>query len=239
MADDDDELEIDRMALLRRYGSLLKKTVLSFVLSTAIHISIVLGYYYVYLYLNPDDPGKKKFYATTTTTPGVKIGNRVMGRGGVQTNHHKSYLLHLVREHYRSMSKMFFLQFSIIYLILLALFKFFPEREKLREDTMNAFHTNNKKSDDPASDGNTTRSKTTSSSSSSSSSVSRPNLATSTRKRFTGVRKMARAVSTVQEEDEFVTTDEDENAEEVTMVDVPSTIHHQHESTSTDAKKQN
>jgi hypothetical protein len=127
------------MALLRRYGSLLKTTVISFILSTSIHIGIVLGYYYIYLYLNPDDPGKKKFYATTTTNPGVKIGNRMVGGGGVHTNHHKSYLLHLVREHYKSMSKLFFVQFSLIYLLILFLFKFFPEREKLRVDTITAF----------------------------------------------------------------------------------------------------
>lgn len=140
MLSNNDEYDVDKMDLLKRYGKLLKTTVLAFVFSTLIHISIVVSYYYIYLYMNPDDPGKKKFYSTTTTSPGVKIGNRVVGRGAVQTNNHKSYLLHLVREHYKSMSKIFFLQFSIIYLILLFLFKFFPEREKLRVDTINAFH---------------------------------------------------------------------------------------------------
>ena len=42
---------------------LLKKTMISFFLSTFIHIGLVSGYYYTYLWLNPDDPDKKKFYS--------------------------------------------------------------------------------------------------------------------------------------------------------------------------------
>jgi hypothetical protein len=80
---------------------LLKKTMISFFLSTFIHIGLVSGYYYTYLWLNPDDPDKKKFYSTTSVSPGVNIGGRVIGGGGIQTNHHKSYLFHLIREHYK------------------------------------------------------------------------------------------------------------------------------------------
>jgi hypothetical protein len=128
------------MSLLRRYFNLLKITMLSFLLSTCIHVGIVGGYYYTFLWLNPDDPGKKKFYSTTSST-GVNIGGKIVGGGGVQTNHHKSYFLHLVREHYKGLSKMFFVQFSAIYTLILFLFKFFPERVKLQEDTMAAFNS--------------------------------------------------------------------------------------------------
>lgn len=92
--------------------------------------------------MNPDDPGKKKFYSTTTST-GVNIGGRIVGGGGIQTNHHKSYLLHLIREHYKGLSKMFFIQFSAIYLFILFMFNFFPERAKLQQDTMAAFKSVN------------------------------------------------------------------------------------------------
>jgi hypothetical protein len=80
---------------------LLKKTMISFFLSTFVHIGLVSSYYYAYLLLNPDDPEKKKFYSTTSVSPGVNIGGRVIGGGGVQTNHHKSFLFHLIREHYK------------------------------------------------------------------------------------------------------------------------------------------
>jgi hypothetical protein len=126
------------MDLLRRYFNLLKITMISFILSTCIHVGIVAGYYWTFLYMNPDDPGKKKFYSTTTST-GVNIGGKVVGGGGIQTNHHKSYLLHLIREHYKSLSKLFFIEFSAIYCFILYLFKFFPERSRLQEETMSAF----------------------------------------------------------------------------------------------------
>ena len=58
--------------------------------------------------LNPDDKGKKDFYSATTVTQGINIGGRMLGGGGIQTNHHKSYLFHLVREYYKSLSKLFF-----------------------------------------------------------------------------------------------------------------------------------
>ncbi len=111
---------------------------ISFILSTVIHVGIVSAYYYTFLWLNPDDPGKKKFYSTTTST-GVNIGGKVVGGGGIQTNHHKSYFLHLVREHYKGLSKLFFIEFSTIYCLILVLFKFFPERAKLQEETLAAF----------------------------------------------------------------------------------------------------
>jgi hypothetical protein len=38
---------------------------------------------------------------------------------------------------------MFFIQFSVIYFLTLVLFKFFPERAKLREDTVAIFNLNN------------------------------------------------------------------------------------------------
>ena len=55
------------------------------------------------------------------------------------TNHHKSYLLHLVREYYKGLSKTFFIEFSVIYVFFLFVLKFFPEREKLKEDTAAVF----------------------------------------------------------------------------------------------------
>lgn len=122
--------------------NLLKITMFSFFLSTCLHIGCVCAYYYTFLWLNPDDPGKKKFYSSTSVSPGINIGGRVVGGGGIQTNHHKSYFLHLVREHYKGLSNMFFIQFSTIYLIILVLFKFFPERSKLKEDTVTAFNLN-------------------------------------------------------------------------------------------------
>lgn len=111
---------------------LLKITMIAFFFSTCIHIGSVCAYYWIFLKLNPDDPGKKKFYSTTTVSPGINVGGRVLGGGGVQTNHHKSYFLHLVREHYKGLSYMFFIQFSAIYLIILVLFKFFPNELSLK-----------------------------------------------------------------------------------------------------------
>lgn len=116
----------------------MKTTFYAFVLSTLTHIGVVLSYYYIYLYLHPDDPGKKKFYATSAAAPGVRVGGRTIGRGIPQSNQHKSYLMHLVAEHYKTMSPLFFVQFSLIYLAFLFLFKFFPERERLKKDTINA-----------------------------------------------------------------------------------------------------
>lgn len=126
---------------------LLKTTMISFVLSTMIHIGVVSTYYYTFLWLNPDDPGKKKFYSTTSVSPGVNIGGRVIGGGGIQTNHHKSYFFHLIREHYKGLSNMFFIQFSAIYLVILFVFKFFPERAKLKEDTEAAFNLSSKQAE--------------------------------------------------------------------------------------------
>jgi hypothetical protein len=111
---------------------------ISFLFSTILHISCVFAYYYIYLKLNPDDPGQKNFYSSTTVSPGVNIGGRVIGGGGIQTNTHKSYLIHLAREYYKSLSKMFLIEFSLIYLMFLFLFKFFTERAKLKEDTFAA-----------------------------------------------------------------------------------------------------
>ncbi|RNA41036.1 hypothetical protein BpHYR1_035035 [Brachionus plicatilis] len=125
---------MDKINLLKRYMHLLKVSMISFILSTIIHIGSVIGYYYFCLLLNPDDPGKKKFYSETTAQQGINIGGKIIG-GGIQTNRHKSYLMHLVREYYKGMSKLFLLQFGLIYLLILTLFKFFPEREKLKEDT--------------------------------------------------------------------------------------------------------
>lgn len=158
----DKKTKIDKVELLKRYVSLLKTTMFSFILSTLLHIAIVAAYYYIFLWMNPDDPGKKKFYATPATSQqNVKIGGRNFGGmganfgGSARSNQHKSYFLHLVREHYKGMSKMFFVQFSAIYLIILFAFKFFPEREKLRQDTIEAFNLdkkNNSAEDDDAND---------------------------------------------------------------------------------------
>lgn len=38
----------------------------------------------------------------------LNIVGRTLGGGGIQTNHHKSYLFHLVREYYKTLSKLFF-----------------------------------------------------------------------------------------------------------------------------------
>ena len=120
---------------------LLKTTLLAFFLSTCIHVGLVFGYYYVFLWLNPDDPGKKQFYSTTSISQGVTIGGRTIGGGGVQTNHHKSYLLHCLREHYKNLKKLFLIEFSIIYMFFLVVFRFFPKRAKLKEDTEAVFAT--------------------------------------------------------------------------------------------------
>lgn len=120
---------------------LLKKTLFAFFLSTSLHIGAVVGYYWLYLYYNPDDQGQKDFYSQTTVSQGVQVGGKMLGGGAVQTNHHKSYLLHLVREYYKSLSKTFFIEFSLVYLFFLYLLRFFPERAKLKEDTTAAFES--------------------------------------------------------------------------------------------------
>ena len=119
--------------------NLLKTTLIAFFLSTVLHIGVIFGYYGTYLWLYPDDKGKKDFYSLTTVNKGVNIGGRNLGGGGVMTNHHKSYLLHLVREYYKGLSKTFFIEFSVIYVFFLFVLKFFPEREKLKEDTAAVF----------------------------------------------------------------------------------------------------
>ena len=125
------------MSLLRGYMNLLKTTFFSFLFSTLLHVVIVSSYYAIYLWLHPDDPDKKKFYTTTKVNPGVNIGGRMVGGGGIQTNHNKSYLFHVIREHYKSLSNFFFIQFSLLYLMFLSLFKFFPNRAKLKDETNN------------------------------------------------------------------------------------------------------
>ena len=135
-------VEVDRISLFKRYIQLVQVTMLSFLLSTFIHVGSVVGYYGIFLWLNPSDPGRKAFYSSTTTTKGVNIGGKIVGGGGVQTNHHKSYYFHLVKEYYKNISYIFYVQFSLIYLIMLVLFKFFPEREKLRVDPVAALNMN-------------------------------------------------------------------------------------------------
>ena len=131
-----------KFALLRRYMQLLKTTMIAFFLSTCIHVGCVSAYFYTYLYLNPDDPGKKQFYAATTTTPGINIGGKMVGGGGISTNAHKSYAFHLIREHYKGLNYKFFFQFSGIYLLLLIWLKFFSERAQLKKDTAEVFNLN-------------------------------------------------------------------------------------------------
>ncbi len=118
---------------------LLKTTLLAFLFSTGLHIGTIIAYNWLFLYFNPDDQGKKDFYAATSVTQGVNIGGKVVGGGGVQTNHHKSYLLHVVREYYKTLSKMFFIEFSLIYVFFLYVLNFFPNRERLKVDTAAAF----------------------------------------------------------------------------------------------------
>ena len=132
-------VRIDKIELFRRYMQLLKTTLLAFFLSTCIHVGLVFGYYSAFLWLNPDDPGRKQFYATTSISQGVTIGGRTIGGGGVQSNHHKSYLLHCLREHYKNLKKLFLIEFSLIYVFFLAVFRFFPKRAKLKEDTEAVF----------------------------------------------------------------------------------------------------
>lgn len=144
----------EKFSLLRRYMNLLKTTVLAFFLSTSIHIGLVTLYYYIYLWRNPDDEGKKRFYSQSVSS-GVNIGGKIVGAGGVSSNSHKSYLFHLVREFYKNQSVYFFIQFSAIYLLVLFLLKFFPEREKLKQDTMIAFNLNQSESKELDSDTDT------------------------------------------------------------------------------------
>lgn len=100
---------------------------------------MIFAYYGTYLWLYPDDKGQKDFYSTTTVDQGVNIGGKTLGGGNVMTNHHKSYLLHLVREYYKGLSKTFFIEFSVIYVFFLFVLKFFPDREKLKDDTAAVF----------------------------------------------------------------------------------------------------
>jgi hypothetical protein len=141
----------EKFSLLRRYMNLLKTTVFAFFLSTSIHIGLVTLYYYVHLWRNPDDEGKKRFYSQSVSN-GVNIGGKIVGAGGVSSNSHKSYLFHLVREFYKNQSVYFFVQFSAIYLLILFLLKFFPEREKLKQDTLIAFNIKNTESKESDSD---------------------------------------------------------------------------------------
>ena len=121
---------------------LLKSTMVAFFLSTCIHVGCVSCYFYTFLYLNPDDPGKKKFYAATTITPGINIGGKMVGGGGISSNHHKSYAFHLIREHYKGLNYKFFFQFSAIYLLILVWLKFFSQRAQLKKDTAEVFNLN-------------------------------------------------------------------------------------------------
>lgn len=65
---------ISKISLLHRYMKLLKTTVIAFFLSTCIHIGCVTGYYALYLWLHPDDEGRKNFYSQTSVSQGVNIG---------------------------------------------------------------------------------------------------------------------------------------------------------------------
>lgn len=131
-----------KFSLLRRYMQLLKSTMVAFFLSTCIHVGCISAYFYIYLYLNPEDPGKKQFYAATQTSPGINIGGKMVGGGGISTNAHKSYVFHLIREHYKALNYKFFFQFSAIYLMLLIWLKFFSERAQLKLDTAEIFNLN-------------------------------------------------------------------------------------------------
>ncbi len=130
-----------KLQLIRQYVDLLKITFVAFFLSTTLHTGTIVGYYWLYLYFNPDDQGKKDFYEATTVTQGVNIGGKILGGGGIQTNHHKSYMFHLVREYYKSLSKTFFIEFSLVYVFFLYLLNFFPNRERLRKSTATVFDT--------------------------------------------------------------------------------------------------
>lgn len=100
----------------------------SVILSALIHITFVTAYYSVYLYLHPDDPDRKAFYNANVASKGVNVGGKVLGGGGVQTNHHKSYLFHVIKNFYMNSPKMFCLQFSFVYLIVLYYMGFFKEQ---------------------------------------------------------------------------------------------------------------
>ena len=67
---------MSKISLLHRYMKLLKTTVIAFFLSTCIHIGCVTGYYALYLWMYPDDEGKKNFYSQTTVSQGVNIGGK-------------------------------------------------------------------------------------------------------------------------------------------------------------------
>jgi len=119
---------------LRRYFKMLRITGSSVILSAIIHVCCITSYYYIYLYLNPEDEGRKKFYSTTYSSKGVSIGGKTLGGGGIQTNHHKSYLFHLIKDFYTNYPKTFCAEFSLIYLIVLYLMGFFKEQANRFED---------------------------------------------------------------------------------------------------------
>jgi hypothetical protein len=48
-----------------------------------------------------------------------------------------------LKEHYKSLTNYFFIQFSAVYLFFLVVFKFFPEQAKLKDD-MQALLKNNR-----------------------------------------------------------------------------------------------
>ena len=69
---------MNKLSLLHRYMKLLKTTILAFFLSTCLHIGCVTGYYAAYLWLYPDNEGKKNFYSATTVSQGVNIGGNII-----------------------------------------------------------------------------------------------------------------------------------------------------------------
>lgn len=115
---------------LRRYFRTLRITGGSVLISAFIHLLSTSLYYFTYLWLNPDDPGRKQFYSSTTASKGVNIGGKTLGGGGIHTNYHKSYLFHLIKNFYMNYAKTFCVQFSIVYLIALYFMGFFEERTK-------------------------------------------------------------------------------------------------------------
>lgn len=135
---------------LRRYFKMLRITGSSVILSAIIHVCCITSYYYIYLYLNPEDEGRKKFYSTTYSSKGVSIGGKTLGGGGIQTNHHKSYLFHLIKDFYTNYPKTFCAEFSLIYLIVLYLMGFFKEQANRFEDDntsgSNDYNNNNNNS---------------------------------------------------------------------------------------------
>lgn len=114
--------------LIRRYFRMLRITGGSVIISALIHIICITSYYSVYLWLHPDDPDRKAFYSAKVASKGVNVGGKVLGGGGIQTNYHKSYLFHVIKNFYMNSPKMFCVQFSILYLIVLYYMGFFREQ---------------------------------------------------------------------------------------------------------------